>query len=234
MSAENQAINIAIEDGETAVKNVKIFYYTEQTVDIKYVVVGPDGCDTLDNYQESQLKVMTGEVKGSMPAVAEGFKFVGWYKDKDCTQPVDESWVTNSKLTPDKTKNYGTAEKPVMGYEAATYYAKFEYDAADLTITKTGWEAIDENQSFIFKVVGDNFEKKVVIKGNGSVTIKGLKIGTYTITEVSDWSWRYTPDEIGKTITLQPTQTNEVTFANTRANDKWLDGDAYSQNKFGS
>ena len=235
VSAENQAINIAIEDpANVADKNVKTFYYTEQTVDIKYVVVGPDGCGTLDNYQESQLKVMTGEVKGSMPAVAEGFKFVGWYKDKDCTQPVDESWVTNSKLTPDKTKNYGTAEKAVMGYEAATYYAKFEYDAADLTITKTGWEAIDENQSFIFKVVGDNFEKKVVIKGNGSVTIKGLKIGTYTITEVSDWSWRYTPDEIGKTITLQPTQTNEVTFANTRAKDTWLDGDAYSQNKFGN
>ena len=235
VSAENQAINIAIEDpANVADKNVKTFYYTEQTVDIKYVVVGPDGCGTLDNYQEAQLKVMTGEVKGSMPAVAEGFKFVGWYKDQDCTQLVDAAWVADSKLTPDKTKNYGTAEKAVMGYEAATYYAKFEYDAADLTITKTGWEAIDENQSFIFKVVGDNFEKKVVIKGNGSVTIKGLKIGTYTITEVSDWSWRYTPNEIGKTITLQPTQTNEVTFANTRANDKWLGGDAYSQNKFGS
>ena len=235
VSAENQAINIAIEDpANVADKNVKTFYYTEQTVDIKYVVVGPDGCGTLDNYQESQLKVMTGEVKGSMPAVAEGFKFVGWYKDQDCTQFVDAAWVADSKLTPDKTKNYGTAEKAVMGYEAATYYAKFEYDAADLTITKTGWEAIDENQSFIFKVVGDGFEKKVVIKGNGSVTIKGLKIGTYTITEVTDWSWRYTPDEIVKTITLQPTQTNEVTFANTRANDKWLGGDAYSQNKFGS
>lgn len=235
VSAENQAINIAIEDpANVADKNVKTFYYTEQTVDIKYVVVGPDGCGTLDNYQEAQLKVMTGEVKGSTPVVAEGFKFVGWYKDQDCTQLVDAAWVADSKLTPDKTKNYGTAEKPVMGYEAATYYAKFEYDAAELTITKTGWEAIDENQSFIFKVVGDNFEKKVVIKGNGSVTIKGLKIGTYTITEVTDWSWRYTPDEIVKTITLQPTQTNEVTFANTRANDKWLGGDAYSQNKFGS
>ena len=235
VSAENQAINIAIEDpANVADKNVKTFYYTEQTVDIKYVVVGPDGCGTLDNYQESQLKVMTGEVKGSTPVVAEEFKFVGWYKDQDCTQLVDAAWVADSKLTPDKTKNYGTAEKPVMGYEAATYYAKFEYDAADLTITKTGWKAIDENQSFIFKVVGDGFEKKVVIKGNGSVTIKGLKIGTYTITEVTDWSWRYTPDEIGKTITLQPAQTNEVTFANTRAKDKWLGGDAYSQNKFGS
>lgn len=235
VSAENQAINIAIEDpANVADKNVKTFYYTEQTVDIKYVVVGPDGCGTLDNYQESQLKVMTGEVKGSTPVVAEGFKFVGWYKDQDCTQLVDAAWVADSKLTPDKTKNYGTAEKAVMGYEAATYYAKFEYDAADLTITKTGWETIDEDQSFIFKVVGGGFEKKVVIKGNGSVTIKGLKIGTYTITEVSDWSWRYTPDEIVKTITLQPAQTNGVTFANTRANDKWLGGDAYSQNKFGS
>ncbi|MBD9221235.1 MAG: hypothetical protein EGQ46_03545 [Clostridiales bacterium] len=183
VSAENQAINIAIEDpANVADKNVKTFYYTEQTVDIKYVVVGPDGCGTLDNYQESQLKVMTGEVKGSMPAVAEGFKFVGWYKDQDCTQLVDAAWVADSKLTPDKTKNYGTAEKAVMGYEAATYYAKFEYDAADLTITKTGWEAIDENQSFIFKVVGDNFEKKVVIKGNGSVTIKGLKRGDVAVT----------------------------------------------------
>mgnify|MGYP000283646624 FL=1 len=66
------------------------------------------------------------------------------------------------------------------------------------------------------------------------MTIKGLKIGTYTVTEVTGWSWRYTPDGNGKTITLQPAQTNEVTFANTRSNDKWLGGDAYSQNKFGS
>lgn len=149
VSAENQAINIAIEDGTTAVKNVKTFYYTEQTVEIKYEVVGPTGCGTLDNYQESQLKVITGEVKGSMPTVADGFKFVGWYRDPSCTQLVDADWVADSKLTPDKTKNYGTAEKPVMGYEAATYYAKFEYDVADLTITKTGWETIDEGQSFI-------------------------------------------------------------------------------------
>ena len=40
----------------------------------------------------------------------------------------------DNKLTPGKTKNYGTEETPAMGYEAATYYAKFEYDVADLTI----------------------------------------------------------------------------------------------------
>lgn len=231
VSTENQAIHIAIEDGTTAVKNVKIFYYTEQTVDIKYVVVGPDGCGTLDNYQDVQLKVTTGEVKGSAPTAADGFKFVGWYKDEACTQPVDAAWVADSKLTPGKTRNYGTVEAPVMGYAAATYYAKFEYDVADLTITKSGAEDIDENQSFIFTVTGpNNFSAKVVIQGNGSVTIKGLKIGTYTVTEDTGWSWRYTPQENRKTITLSATEPNTVTFTNKRSKGKWLGGDAYKRN----
>lgn len=236
VSTENQSINVAIEDpANVANKNVRTFYYTEQTVDIKYEVVGPDGCGTLDNYQDPQLKVTTGEVKGSTPTAAEGFKFVGWYKDEDCTQPVDADWVADSKLTPGKTKNYGTDAVPVMGYEAATYYAKFEYDVADLTITKQGWEEIDEGQSFIFNVTSPNgYSKRVVINGNGSVTIKGLKIGTYTVTEVTNWSWRYTADSSSQSIELKPAQTNAnaVTFTNIRNNGKWLGGDAYSKNVF--
>ena len=232
VSTENQAIHIAIEDGTTAVKNVKIFYYTEQTVEIKYEVVGPTAsCGTLDNYQESQLKVTTGAVKGSTPTAADGFKFVGWYKDEACTQPVDAAWVADSKLTPGKTRNYGTVEAPVMGYAAATYYAKFEYDVADLTITKSGAEDIDENQSFIFTVTGpNNFSAKVVIQGNGSVTIKGLKIGEYTVTEDTGWSWRYTPQGNEKKITLSATEPNTVTFTNKRSKGKWLGGDAYNHN----
>ena len=236
VSAENQAINIAIEDpADTANRNVKIFYYTEQTVEIKYEVVGPDGCGTLDNYQEAQLKVTTGEVKGSEPAANDGFRFVGWYKDEECTQPVDEEWVSGNKLTPGKTKNYGTAEDSVMGYEAATYYAKFEWDVADLTITKQGCENIDENQSFIFEVTGPNgYSNRVVINGNGSVIIKGLKVGEYTVTEVTSWSWRYNA-ECGsvQTIVLNPLlDSNIVVFKNTRSHQKWLGGDAYTQNKF--
>ena len=228
-SAESQSIIIAIEDGKDAVKNVKTFYYTEQTVDIKYEVVGPDGCGTLDNYQENQLKVINGDVKGSLPTAAKGFKFVGWFKDEACNNAVDEEWVKDSKLTPDKTKNYGTAVKPVMGYEAAIYYAKFEYDVADLTITKQGCEGIDENQSFIFDVTSPNgYSKRVVING-----ITGLKIGDYTVTEETGWSWRYTPSGSGQTITLQPTGENVVAFANDRTGLKWLGGDAYNQNIFG-
>lgn len=240
VSAKNQAINIAIEDpANVASKNVKTFYYTEQVVNIKYEVVGPTGCGTLNNYQESQLKVTTGEVKGSMPTAADGFKFVGWYEDEACTRPVGAAWVADSKLAPGKTKNYGTAEKPVMGYEAATYYAKFEYDVADLTITKEGWDdAIDENQSFLFTVkiwAQDGTEEvdlkrfKVAIQGKNSVTIKGIPAGVhYTITEDSNWSWRYNAQEA--TGVLNP-GSNSVTITNSRINSKWLGGDAYCQNR---
>ena len=239
VSTENQAIHIAIEDGTTAVKNVKIFYYTEQTVDIKYEVVGPNGCGTLDNYQDVQLKVTTGEVKGSAPTAANGFKFVGWYKDEECTQPVDADWVKDSKLTPNKTKNYGTAEEPVMGYEAKTYYAKFAYDVFDLTVSKSGADAVDENQTFIFLISGEGVKMEVVVHGNSSVTVKGLKVGTYTVTELTDWSWRYTPDKTQKTVSQADAQqaaasqtAHTVKFVNERKNSKWLNGAAFCDNRW--
>ena len=240
-SADNQAINIAIEEGTTAVKNVKIFYYTEQTVDIKYEVVGPTGCGTLDNYQETQLKVTTGEVKGSKPAAANGFKFVGWYKDEGCTQPVDADWVKDSKLTPDKTKNYGTAEKPVMGYEAATYYAKFEYDTFDLTIKKEGlnkntYGKSEDVESAIFTVSGGNQIWTVVCDAdnNYSVTLTGLKCGTeYTVTEQNGWTWRYNGTNSEK-FTHSGGPEKVLTFKNTLSNPYWLGGDNFKTNVFGS
>ena len=235
VSDANQTINIAIEDpADVANKNVKVFYYTEQTVDIKYLVSGPQGCGTLSSYQDNSLNVRTGTPGGSTPTANAGFKFVGWFKDEACTEAADASWVSaDNKLTPGKTKNYGTEETPAMGYEAATYYAKFEYDVADLTITKHGYVATDGEQSFIFTVTGpDNFSKKIVIQGNGTVVLKGLKIGEYAVTEDTAWSWRYTPESGSVSITLKPGETNAVTYVNERTNDKWLGDDSYVKNVF--
>lgn len=233
-----QTIDIVAEEGNTAVNNVKIFYYVEDTVDIKYEVVGPDGCGTLDNYQNNTVKVIDGTPGGSTPTANAGFKFVGWFKDEACTEAADASWVSaDNKLTPGKTKNYGTEETPALGYEAATYYAKFEYDLADLIISKTGCEDIDENQSFLFKVEGEGFSTTVAIKGNTSVKITGLKVGTYTVTEITDWSWRYTNKDYVKSADITPTKPDDVytfNFANTRSITKWLGGDAYSKNVFGT
>lgn len=238
-SDENQYIDIAIEDpADKAEKNVRIFYYTENEIEIKYVAVEADmGTVTLAS---ETVKAITGTASGSTPQAKDGYKFVGWYTDEACTISVDKEWVdADNKLTPDKTKNYGTEEKPIMGYEAATYYAKFEDDVAQLTITKEGADLTDENQSFVFTVTGPNdYSERVVICGNGSVTIKNLKPGTYTVAE-EGWSWRYTGNgPIGATISaLEP---GSVTFTNVRQTEeshstngwKWLGGDAYVNNPF--
>lgn len=222
VSAENQAINIAIEDPDNvAKKNVKIFYYTEQTVDIKYVAVG---FGTLDNVQDSNVKVLTGSVNGSTPTPNAGYKFVGWYTDEACTQPVKEDWVTTdtNKLTPQKSVPYGNQE----GYGAATYYAKFELDVFDLTITKAG-KNIDPNQTFVFHVKGNNNDvnMQVVITGTNKQVIKNLPVGDYTITEDTSWSWKYTPvDGDEKTLMTSDIEKGAatVTFENKNNGTNWL------------
>lgn len=239
VSDENQYIDIAIENpADMAKKNVRIFYYTENEIEIKYVAVEAD-MGTVTPASET-VKAITGKASGSTPQAKDGYKFVGWFKDEACTMPVDKDWVdADNKLVPGKTKNYGTEEKPIMGYEAATYYAKFEDDVAQLTITKQGADFADENQSFVFTVTGPNgYSERVVIRGNGSVTIKNLKPGTYTVTE-EGWSWRYTGNgPLGATISA--CTPGSVTFTNVRQTEeshstngwKWLGGDAYVNNPF--
>ena len=240
VSAESQAINIQIEvQADTANKNVKVFYYIENAVTINYQVEGPVGCGTLDNYSES-VKAVNGQPNGSTPTTNEGFKFVGWFTDKDCTKKVAAEWVSDNKLTPPKTKNYGTEQNPVMGYEAATYYAKFEYDLTDLTIKKE-WAPEDDScykQDTIFIVKGKGLPEdglRVVIPRNeSSVTITGLTVGqTYTVTEDSGWSWRYTAGN-PQSKKLEPIK-NEISYTNRLKADKiyWLDDSDHKKNKFG-
>ena len=223
VSAENQAINIAIEDSdEVAKNNVKIFYYTEQTVDIKYRVVGPTGSGTLNNYQETQLKVLNGTANGSTPTANEGYKFVGWFEDEACTQQVNDSWVgADNKLTPQQSVKYGSNK---YGYGAATYYAKFERDVFDLKITKnvTG-EGANLNQTFVFTVKNEANEtiSTIVLKNGETKTIKGLPVGTYTVTEDTAWSWQYKAENATQTVTPDGAEA-AVTFTNAYKGTNWL------------
>ena len=222
VGAESQAINIAIEDpAGVAKKNVKTFYYQEQTVDIKYVAVG---FGTLDNVQDSNVKVLSGTVQGSTPTANEGYKFVGWYTDEACKQPVDKDWVdADNKLTPKKSKKYDSKD----GYEPATYYAKFERDVFDLTIEKKAASDsnIDPNQTFVFRVQGEGVDMQVVITGANKQVIKNLPVGEYTITEDTNWSWKYTPVD-GATQELKSDSIHDgaatVTFENKNNGTNWL------------
>ena len=196
---------------------------TEETVNINYVSVGPADAMNFGSVDPASETVMvkSGTAVGSTPAAASGFKFVGWFKDQACTQPVDATWIENNKIIPQKTTE---------AYEAATYYAKFDYAVADLTIKQVG-EIADVNQTFIYVVTGGDLPEsgiKVAVKGNSSVTIKNLKIGSYTVTEETNWNWRCGTTGGSQSITLQGAPTNEVIFTNNASNSKWLSGNAYS------
>ena len=197
---------------------------TEETVNINYVSVGPADAMNFGSVDRASETVMvkSGTAVGSTPTPGTGFKFVGWFTDQTCTLPVDATWIgSNNKITPQKTNG---------AYEAATYYAKFDYAVADLTIKQDGGIA-DENQTFIYVVTGGDLPEggiKVAVNGNSSVTIRNLKIGSYTVTEETNWNWRCGTTGGSQSITLQGAQTNEVIFTNNASNSKWLSGNAYS------
>lgn len=95
----------------------------------------------------------------------------------------------------------------------------------DLTIQKTAkaGTTIDQNQTFVFKVKNNDNGKtmEIVITGAGQQTIKGLPMGSYTITEDTGWSWQYHPTEATQTITVSETS-KTVTFENEKTPTNWL------------
>ncbi len=101
---------------------------------------------------------------------------------------------------------------------------------ATLTITKAG--TVGATEGFIFDVSGPQ-SFRVSVQGNGSVTITGLPLGTYSVTEDTDWSWRYKNGVSisASSVTLTDSDyTAEVTVTNTRTNEYLLDGNDYAQN----
>lgn len=194
--------------------------WQERAVTINYVVVGPDGCGTVTPASES-IPVVTGSASGSTAAASsDNYRFIGWYSDARCTNLVS----TDAKFVPTKSGEMWTA---------MTFYAKFDWNIADLTITKSGVAAADADQSFIFHITGNGTDMYVTIKGNGSATIKNLKVGTYKVEEVTSWSWRYTPADGVQSVSILNGQTNSVTFVNSRTNDNWLSAESSAVNKTG-
>ena len=74
----------------------------------------------------------------------------------------------------------------------------------------------------------------VSIQGNGSVTVKELYCGTYTVQELSNWSWTYQNDDGAQEVTLAVGKNGSVTFINTWIGSDWLFGEGSKENQFGS
>lgn len=116
----------------------------------------------------------------------------------------------------------------------------FIYDPTltTLTIQKSGWEEIDENQTFLFRVKGtdentEDIDLTVTVHGNGKTTITDLPVGRYTVSELTGWSWRYTPDSGAAREIDLTADGRTLEFENRRTDGNWLNGDNFKVNLFG-
>lgn len=170
-------------------------------------------------------------------------------KDQDITQHVK---FYREKCTFNECENLNKKTE-VSSTDSSRINFKVHLSNFDLKIEKDGLALDkDENQTTMYRVVGANgFTMDVAIVGNESVTIKGLRSGEYSITELTDWSWRYeaiapgVDKELGlgteapinyamRTIDSSQAAGGVVTvyFNNSRINNLWLSGDCYDENIF--
>lgn len=191
-------------------------YNADNTIKTQNLVLVSGGTISLLGGEYAIVNNVPGGTVTITEAVADGSEF-------------DVSWNVGSTTTEGNTVTATVTAGNQAEIVCINTYIPL---VADLTITKTGAQAIDENQSFIFTVEGMGITLDVVINGNGSVTIQDLPIGEYTVTENTNWSWRYTPADGEQTITLTANDDNTVSFSNNRSWIYWLSGDSYNENQF--
>lgn len=127
-----------------------------------------------------------------------------------------------------------TACDPACGWNETTQGGSpaflLHVKTATLTITKTDADG-NKNEGFIFNVTGpNNLTFRVSVKDNGTVTITGLPLGEYTVTEDEGWSWRYKAENSGKVELTETAYEGSVTIKNAKDKSYLLDGSAYAQN----
>lgn len=184
-----------------------------------------------------------------------GVTMIGDKPDLTITCAPDSSKIANGKIN--TTEDIGVKATVKIGDRDVTGYTKFHHQecipnqnctlpansefhflihvkTCTLKITKeVKGTDIDDGQSFIFNVTGPMGTKTVVIQGNGSVTLTGLKVGEYKVIEDTAWSWRYKTTDGTQTATLSAVHHDgSVTVTNTRENDKWVSTDVYCKNEF--
>lgn len=184
---------------------------------------------------------------------ASSMQYTVYYQDangKDLIDPVNKT-TENSTVVEQYVAipNYAPRQYSItkdMSLDQEQNKIVFVYDPTltTLNIRKTGFDATDAGTTFIFRIKGTDentkdIDLRVTIHGYvmgdhvPNVTVADLPVGSYTVTEESDWSWRYQPTNGEQPITLDPDGTkNVLTFENERKDGQWLSGDAYNNNLY--
>lgn len=230
----------------TITKNINVFKpeLTFKDTEAYYGDTVPANLET--NWTKTEWKHGT--------TVANPATMLGTKPELTITCVPDASKIANSKIN--TTEDIGVAVTVKIGSTDVTTHTTFQHETCTLVQNCTlpeGYQflihvktctltvkkelaagtAIDDGQSFIFNVTGPMGTKRVVIQGAGSVTLKGLKVGEYTVTEDTAWSWRYRTDNGTQSATLSAVHHDgSVTVTNTLENEKWVSTDVYCKNEF--
>lgn len=199
------------------------------TYEITYDLIGgslPDGVANPATYTIESLITLPAPVK-------PGHRF-------DCWK------VTSAEGVWTEGAAYPAETVMVNRYGNVTLEACWTRVSTTLTIGVEGCEDIDANQTFLFQITGeDGVDMVVTVHGNSTVTIDGLtENGVYTVTQLEDWSWRYTATGwsygdgnltgTGGNAPITVSNDGTITFTNQRHNHQWLDGDSWLDNLFGA
>lgn len=102
------------------------------------------------------------------------------------------------------------------------YHFWIHIQTCTLNITKQGGA---DDEPYVFDVFKDDVKySEVTVWGNGTETLVELPIGTYTISENTGWSWRYSANNGGSAALTTQNPTGSITCVNTKNNNQWLNG----------
>lgn len=143
----------------------------------------------------------------------------------DVTMPVGQTQTqtnvnahTTFKHTPCTDETCDWTVPTIPGDPAFLLHVK----TCTLNITKQGGAA---DESYVFDVFKDGVKySEVTVWGNGTETLVELPIGTYTISENTGWSWRYSANNGGSAALTTQNPTGNITCVNTKNNNQWLNG----------
>lgn len=95
-------------------------------------------------------------------------------------------------------------------------------NTCQLTISKSGGAS---DEPYVFTVYKDGKEySEVTIVGNTSETIYELPVGTYTIKEDTNWSWRYNASDKGSAELTASAPSGSIACSNSKTENYWLNG----------
>ena len=203
-------------------KETTIYYKAVGNGKVAFANVKDEDLEFVDTPTEP-LAFYTGKAIGAKVFPGEGATFKGWFTDEACTKPV----TAKDGVYNDKDHSF-IPNANIINAPTVTFYAKFE--TVSILIARKN---ANPGQTFVYHVQwsnskGNTLDMYVTLEcdasGIGSVAILEARTeGTYTVTELEDWSWRH----VGETKTGQLQGTDKelkFEFDTPVAHNSWLNG----------